>query len=248
MTQDAKKTLETLGLSPKATDVYLACLKLGPSPVRKIAVVAGINRGTTYDILKVLIEFGLVSYVHKEKHQYFVGESPEKLRDLVEARARELDTTRQTLEVAIPELKSMHDNASGKPVARYYEGFSGVRHILEDVIETTAAASEKEYVVYSSAGIRSYLYKLYPKFTDDRIRAGIKVRVIAIGAGGETRGLDERKWLPTQESSPTYQLIYPGKLALITVDASDVPLGVTIEDNHLANVQRLIFDSLWQRL
>ncbi len=243
-----RQTLQSLGLSPKEIDVYLACLKLGPSPVRKIALAADINRGTTYDVLKGLVEAGLVSYYHQDKHQYFIAEDPAKLREVVGARARELEETKAQIEEVIPQLKSLHDNATGKPVARYYEGFAGVRHILRDVIATCAETDDKCYAVYSSADIRPLLYKLYPGFTDDRIKAGIQVRVIALGPGGETRGLDERKWLPTKEPTPTYQIVYPGKLALITVDASGTPRGVTIEDANLATTQRTLFDALWEKL
>src|SRR3989338_8596156 len=99
-----RQTLQSLGLSPKEIDVYLACLKLGPSPVRKIAVVAGINRGTTYDVLKGLVEAGLVSYYHQDKHQYFIAEDPAKLREVVGARARELEATKAQIEEVIPQL------------------------------------------------------------------------------------------------------------------------------------------------
>ena len=59
------------GLSDKEVKVYLALLELGPSPVRKVAGKAGVNRGTTYDILKSLRDQGLAGYYHKDKHQYF---------------------------------------------------------------------------------------------------------------------------------------------------------------------------------
>lgn len=240
--------LKQLGFSDKDCAVYLACLKLGPSPVRKIAQAAGINRGTTYDILRWLITQGLVSYYHQQKRQYFIAEDPAKLQEVVRRRTEEIAATKAALADAVPQLRSMHDTAGGKPVARFSEGHTGVKGILQDVIATCRTAGVKEYAVYSSALIREHLYKLYPNFTDDRIKAGIEVKVIALGAGGETRGLDERKWLKTEAPAPTYQIIYPGKLALITVDGSGTPLGVTIEDANLSQTQRVLFDALWEKL
>ena len=69
--------LKQLGFSEKEIKVYLTLLKSGPSSVRTLAQVSGINRGTTYDILKSLIAQGLVSYYNKAAHQYFTAESPE---------------------------------------------------------------------------------------------------------------------------------------------------------------------------
>lgn len=240
--------LKQLGFSDKDSAVYLACLKLGPSPVRKIAQAAGINRGTTYDILRFLISLGLVSYYHQAKRQYFIAEDPAKLQEVVRRRAEELSATREALADAIPQLRSMHDTAGGKPVARFSEGHIGVKGILVDVIATCQAAKVNEYAVYSSILIREHLYRLYPNFTKDRIKAEIQVKVIALGAGGETRGLDQRKWLKTEEPAPTYQIVYPGKLALITVDGSGTPIGVTIEDENLSQTQRVLFDALWEKL
>ena len=243
-----ENVLKQLGFSDKEVVVYLACLRLGPSPVRRIAQEAGINRGTTYDILRAFISDGLVSYYHQEKKQYFIAEDPGKLTDVVRRREEELTALRQTLADAVPQLRSMHNTAGGKPVARFSEGHAGVKGILADVIAVCRTAQPREYLVHSSAVIREHLYKLYPNFTKDRIKAGIKVKVIALGPGGETRGLDERRWLPTTEPAPTNQIIYAEKFALITVDGSGTPLGVTIEDANLARTQRLLFNALWEKL
>ena len=50
--------LSKFGLSDKEIEVYLTLLSLGPAPVRKIAIESGVNRGTTYDILKKFTKCG----------------------------------------------------------------------------------------------------------------------------------------------------------------------------------------------
>src|SRR3989344_608458 len=108
-----ENVLKQLGFSDKEVVVYLACLRLGPSPVRRIAQEAGINRGTTHDILRAFINSGLVSYYHQEKKQYFIAEDPGKLTDVVRRREEELTALRQTLADAVPQLRSMHNTAGG---------------------------------------------------------------------------------------------------------------------------------------
>ena len=56
MTPATEKALAMLGLSAKETAVYTALLSLGPASVRKVGETAGINRGTTYDALRILQE------------------------------------------------------------------------------------------------------------------------------------------------------------------------------------------------
>ncbi|MCK4799448.1 TrmB family transcriptional regulator, partial [Candidatus Parcubacteria bacterium] len=47
-----EKSLHEFGLKEKEIKIYLALLDLGPSSIRKIAELAKVNRGTSYDILK----------------------------------------------------------------------------------------------------------------------------------------------------------------------------------------------------
>ncbi|MFA5107717.1 MAG: helix-turn-helix domain-containing protein [Patescibacteria group bacterium] len=244
-----EQTLEKLGFSEKESAVYLALLRRGPSAVRALASEAGINRGTTYDILKSLREQGLVSYYHQDTHQYFVAEDPEKLTALLESKQRLLAETKSELSRLIPELKSTYDKQGEKPVAKYYDGIKGITTILRDVIETMAKApAPKEYYVYSSADIRKYLYQDFPDFTEERKKRNIHVKIIALGEGGKPLGLDERRWLRQKKGAPTYIIIYDHKTAHISVAKDGTPRGIIIEDAGLAQTQRVLFEQLWKTL
>jgi hypothetical protein len=118
---------------------------------------------------------------------------------------------------------------------------------LQDVLDTCEASDELNYRIYSSSGIREYLYEDFPTFSDVRIGKGIAVKAIAFGEGGELRGLDERKWLKSEVSTPTYIIIYPGKTAYISLDAKNELVGVVIENEGICETQKVIFDSLWDK-
>lgn len=242
-------TLRKLGLDDKQVAIYLELLKSGPSPVRKIAFAARVNRGTTYDILKGLMHLGLVSYFHQDTHTHFTAEDPVSLAKLAKERQKELERTQEEIERAIPELKSLIDRDGGKPVVKFYEGSRGARSILEDVLETVSPLMPREYCAYSSATIKQHLYRAYPEFSDDRIKRGIRVKVISIGEGGELRGLDQRKWLSKDENgAPTYFILYGPKVAMISTDKDHDPLGVIIENGAIAQTHRFLFDKLWDSL
>jgi sugar-specific transcriptional regulator TrmB len=245
-----EKVLKNLGLNDKEIKIYLACLRLGPSPVRKIAQESGVNRGTAYDILRSLIKLGLVSYYHKDKNQYFIAENPEKLKEALDQKQKDLEKTKLEISEIIPQLRSIYDDASNEPVVKFYEGELGIKKVLQDVLSHCDKSQDqnKEYYVYSSSTLKKYLYDTYPEFSNDRIKANIKVKVISIGPGGETRGLDERKWLTRKESAPTYTLIYNGKVAMISVDLNNKPIGVIIEDFNIFQTQRILFEFIWEKL
>lgn len=239
--------LKKLGFSDKSAQIYLVLLSLGPSSVRNLADYCGLNRGTTYDNLKWLQDEGLVSFYHKDSKQTFVAEEPEKLQALVKTRENELQKVNNKLEKFIPELQALYNSGGERPVARYYER-SELNNILADVLETCENSEEKIYRIYSAEGIRNYLYENFPSFSDARVAKNISVKAIAVGEGGELRGLDERKWLDSEDKNPTYIIIYPGKTAYISLDAKNEPIGVVIENVGICQMQKLIFDNLWEKL
>jgi len=240
--------LKQLGFSEKEIKIYLALLKSGPSSVRTLAQTSGINRGTTYDILKSLKENSLVSFYHKDTKQFFVAEDPSALHKNLEHRIDNLEEVRGHLTSAIPELKSLFNAAGDKPVVKYYEGFSGAKTVLSDVLETTELSKEKQYCVFSSDAIREYLYKAFPNFTKERIRKKIKVKAVGVGHKGTIAELSEKKSLNAKKSSPTYILIYPGKVAMISINSSKKPIALIVEDEALFLTQQQLFDFIWQAL
>lgn len=244
------ENLRQLGLGEKEISVYLALISAGPTPVRTLAQKAGVNRGTTYDILKGLIDEGLVSYYKQynrsDKKQYFIAEPPQNILDAIENKKRSLESLKLDLKKSLPEIESLYEKSGAKPVAKYYEGSSGLRIILQDVIATMKQGGE--YYVYSSADIKEYLYKAYPNFNDDRIEGGIANKVIAFGKGGELAGLDQRKCLVQEHDAPTYMLIYNGKVAMISLSGSGEPVGVIMEDQGLYETQKMIFEFVWHKL
>ena len=241
-----EKTLRQFGLKEKEVKIYLTLLSFGPSSVRKISQESKINRGTSYDILKKLIEMGLVSYYEKKSHQYFAPEDPAKIISILEEREKEIIKTKKEVLKTIPDLQSLYSNILQKPFVKYYEGYSGTKEILKDVLRITSKLEDKEYFVYSAESIREYLYKSFKSFSEERIEKDIKVKVIALGKGGELRGKDERKWLDNNdENAPNYIIIYGNKVAFISIGPTGEPIGTIIEDKATSQMQRIIFKYLW---
>ena len=240
--------LKKIGLNDKEISLYLELLKNGPQSVRSLAQSSGINRGTTYDLLKKLMESKLVSYYQQEKKQKFVAEDPEKIRQFLETKEKEFEKLKNEVKEAIPELKSIYLKSEDRPVSRYYEGYEGIKTILLDLLETMKKEVDKTYYAYSSQDIKFHLYKKFPKYTEERVKNKINVKVISIGSGGEDAPLSERKWLSKKEGSPSYILIYDRKVAMISLGADGDPLGIIIEDKNVAETQKMIFNFVWNNL
>lgn len=240
--------LKNFGLNEKEIAVYLALLKLGSAPVRRIAEQAEINRTTVHDILNKLIDQGLVSFVDKEKHRYFTSEPPEHLLHSLKVRQQKIKGVEDDIKDILPELKSLYEKSESRPKAKYFEGDTGLRAVMEDVISSVSRRKDRRYYVYSSSAIRDTVHRVFPDWNQERIKHKISVQTISIGPGGVLHGMDERKWISKYEGSPTYTMIYAGKTALISLNNNKEPIGVVVEDENTYKTNEMIFNALWEKL
>lgn len=249
MTTSKTTTLSQLGLDKRQVQVYQSLHKLGPASIRDVAAEAGINRGSTYETLKQLVTKGLVSYLPKGRRRVFQAEDPERLLSLAESKQQALTQAMEELRKdIIPALKQARPEFSPGSV-HFYEGDEGVELVLRDILKSTARNADKGYAVISTKTLRQHLYRPFPNFTRQRVQEGIRVRVIAVGEGGDDAELAERKWLPAGEGTDaSYIAIYPPKVAMITLADRDYPVVVIIDSAAIASTQQLLFDTLWQLL
>lgn len=245
-----EQTLQKLDLSPKESKVYLALLGSGPASLRAVAEDIELNRGTTYDALKALMNKGLVSFYDKDKKQHFVAEDPENLVTILREKRREVAKTKKELAKILPDLQARFEKGDEKPSVKLYESREGAKAVLEDVLRVMTNEKKKEYYVYSSftRDMREHLYRDFESFSDRRVALGIAVKTIGPPAGGKLRGLDERRSLPKLEKAPSYIIVYGPKVAILSFSKENYLMSVLIEDSGLAETQKLLFDTLWQTL
>ncbi len=246
MTTSDDLAFSAIGLVPREIQIYKALLQLGPASIRDVAAESGINRGTAYETLKKLAEKGIVNYFPRGKRRFFQAESPERLLSLGEERQSAIEIAIQQLrEEIVPSLKQAQPEMNLGNV-RFYEGYDGVALVLGDILETTETELEPSYSVISTQRLREHLYKPFPNFTRQRVNKGIKVRVIAVGEGGDDAELAERKWLPGGKASDaSYIAIYPPKVAMITLARPNYPVVIIIDSEAIASTQQIMFNTLW---
>ena len=247
--------LKDLGLSAKEIAVFTALLDIGPSDVRGITARSGINRGTAYDVLENLESQGLVVKSEHGSRLKFSPISPVQLVEVLKAKQAKLQKFQTQVEESLPELMARFGQAGGKPKVSVWEGKNGIRTILADVLESVSREKQKEYLVFSASGLRQDVYKAMPEFSKERIKKHISVKTIALGDGGRLVGLDARKWL---DFSPpfkggagggmTYEIIYARKVAHLSLGETGNPMGVIIENYGIFETQKLVFESLWEKL
>jgi sugar-specific transcriptional regulator TrmB len=238
--ESKEQILKEYGLSDNEVKVYLASLSLGTSKVNEISKKGRMLRTTTYEVLKALVEQGLVSYVIKSGVRYFEAADPGKLVSILEERKRGIKSI-------MPELQSLMASVTEKPAIEVYEGRAGLKTILDDIINS----KPEEILTLSSSKILETLTYYFPQWIRRRVKAGIYARILQQEAMATKKlkrkdraQLREIRFLPKEFKINTHIQIYGSKVAILTL-RKDSLIGVIIENKDIAETQRSLFDVLW---
>lgn len=231
--------LTDLGMTRKEAKLYLACLEIGSGTVMKISRKSGISRGSTYDILEEMLDKGLVSKIHKDKHMLFTAVDPEVIQKRFQSNVR-------NFELAMPELTGLFHKHS-RPRVRYFEGIEGIKRVYEDTL--TATTDILNYA--NSKEIRIH----WPTYDNDYVKKRIEKDIYLKGIAPDDNygkkvkkedgaSLRQTKLLPEKEYKFTNEInIYDNKVAITSFGNELV--GVIIESKEISDTQRDIFKMAW---
>ena len=247
------KELKKLGLKDKEASVYLACLELGPSPVQVISRKAKVVRATTYVVLEVLMNYGLVTKYKEGKKTLFSAEPPRQLTRLLEKRREEIDEKKHDLDQILPELQVLMKSAGGRPSVRYFTGKEGLHVIRQEIL----MYSNYGDIIYNFTPA-DYVNALFPAneetFHKQRSAKKIKARTI-FTTRSETlkrtlfsrspEDLNERRFIdPKHFPFSSGISIFRDRFAIGNF-AGNKAMGVIIENESMADAMTAIHKLAW---
>ncbi|MBT6773943.1 hypothetical protein HOA91_01090 [Candidatus Woesearchaeota archaeon] len=239
---EKETVLKKFGLTEKEIKVFLANLELGQATVNEIANKSNTFRTYSYDILKSLMEKGLVRYFIKSGVKYFETVEPEKLINILHEKEDQIKSI-------LPELKLLRAKTTEKPKVEFYEGKEGVKTIHEDIIKT----KPKEVLVYGNTEKHYEVMQWYfPRYLKERVKNKIKARVITEETkftkekikGLEKKELRRTRFFPKGFTFPTLKYIYSNKVAMISLGKNIV--GIVTENKDVAEAEAMAFELLWK--
>lgn len=236
---EINQILMEYGLNEKEAKIYLSNLKLGNAKVNEIAKEAKVLRETTYFILKSLIEKGLVSYVIKSGVKYFEAADPHKLIEILKEKETKISGI-------LPDLLKLKKTIKEKPNVELYEGKSGLKTVIDDLIKT-------EEPIYTFSCTQSLIQKLqfyFPNYIKRRIKAKIPIKVLTEKTPETVRlkqtgrkELREVKFITKKYKFPNAIYIYGNKIALLDLEKNLT--GIIIKDLDLNKTFKAIFNIIW---
>lgn len=238
--QEILSILEEFGLSDKEAKVYLALLELGQSNVTRLADRAGINRVTTYHLLESLLNKGIAKSIKKDKIQNFVAVEPKSLISLLKEKEGKLKSI-------LPELEAKIGLVGKKPYVELYEGKKGITSMLDILIDN----SKEEVLAYGNFNIVEMSIE-YQSLHWRKTRLSKNIKMKAIMDKLEAEFLQDPKWKKLTEFKilrnlgkiSTWTFVSGNMVGILT--AKKELTGVLIENEEIADTQKLIFETLWK--
>ena len=238
MENQVYKDLMTAGLSEKEARVYIASIKLGKSSIQKIAKLSKVNRATTYVLIDILIDRGLMTTVTEGKKRYFSVESPAKLSLLYQKERNDLSRKEIALRYLVPQLTEIFENTRGglNSKVKFYNGEQGLKAYREELIKSK---DKKVYLMYNYEQINKYIHSKYinPKITSDFIKRKVSKK-IETNLLVSTENIEEFKKLKLS-SDPNLNIIDISKFKYgeaVDISSFDNKLFITSLEENLLTV------------
>lgn len=234
-----------LGLSQKESQVYLAAVTSGPTNIKNLSRLSGVNRTTIYPIFERLKSLGLMSLDLRGFKKFYVAESPQRLKSI-------LETKQQKFFGVIDQLQAMYTLQPGDTQIKSYEGLAAIKSVYESLL--TEVKAGEDYLIISS-GLK--WYELDPKFFDKFLarRALLDIKVRAIMTKGwfseiykkKRTVLNEKVRLFPESTNFTANIVViPSKIVIHQLE--DPVWAMVIENKNIITVFQQIFEFVWNQL
>ncbi len=244
--------LQDIGFSEKEARVYLVLVSVGAQPASVIAERVKINRTTTYDVLNVLIQKGLVSSVEKGSVTLFKCLDPKELLNYLEREKIEhfkaLSRHQKQIEHFLPALISLQNPESNKPKVLFYEGEKGMRQAYEDTLTSSGDILAYANVEEMHKGLPNFFPEYYK-------RRGVqkKIHIKAIMPDNEfsiqrsKKDTDENResvLIPRGEFDFSPEInIYDDKVLIASWREK---MAIIIQSKEIADAHRTIYKLAWK--
>lgn len=234
-----KYILRDIGLSENETEIYLIILDLGEVTVYEIANQSKMQRPNIYDTIKKLREKGLVSSIKKGKKIYFKAVSPEILLSMLKTKESNL------LEI-LPELIKTYETKKIKPLIEVFEGFDGLKRVMEDMIK-----EKTEIWIFSGAEINSFLKKIpdfqLKNYLKQKEILGIKTYILYSKGIKPISGPDYKiKELPYEGLETVSYMVYRDRIVIGIW--SEIPIVIRIIDENVSRIWKIAIKHIWNSI
>lgn len=238
--------LKRIGLSQTEAALYLALLRIGASNVQRLIAETGFYKANTYDALERMCEKGIISKVIEGKKRVYQLQPPNSLIEFIQKKKSEVDEQENIAKRLAKQVELRQRHTITPETAVVLRGLSGVKQIYSEII------SEKlDYLAFggpkeSDTIIGSHYWQnLHVKQKEHRIAARmIFHRSLRGWVGLIPKDIVQLRFFDEEFEPLTETTVYGTKVAFVVW--TEKPIVTIINNEHVANSYRQIFEILWK--
>lgn len=236
--------LQKLGLKENEAQIYLAGLKLGPTVISNLSKETGLKRTNVYALVNNLMEKGLFSLKESGFKQFYLAESPENLKNLVEQKTDQL--------INFLESKIEKNRNTGTNNFFHFKGVGGMKNAFTSMLGDLKKG-DFYYVVSDGDRWFNTDKKFFEKFMQKRAKLNLNLKLMLIDNEFGQYSLkyqknynEKVKLLPKGTKIETNLVFTPYRM--LTNQISEPHLTTIIENPETSFAQKQIFDIAWKNL
>lgn len=249
------KDIADTGLTKEQAVVYEVLLKLGESPASTLAKAiptgTSLSRPLVYKVLEELIQLDLAQKSDATgKVATFTPKHPVGISKVIDEQKERIERTKKQFIATSGKLSSLFNLSVGKPGVQFYEGKDGVWEVLMDSLTAT-----EEILAYSDIdAVVKFIPDLNAEYAVMREDKGVAKRAFVIDTPQSRNFLKsydptytKQKLIKAKAGAAAFSTtmqIYDNKVSYITL-TDEYLVGIIITDQHIANTQKYLFESLW---
>jgi len=244
-----QQILQQIGLSEEQSLIYNALLERGYATARVLSEQSNVKRGMVYKTLEQLEALELVEKKDEPGSvSVFFPKHPSALKELLIEREHNLNAEKKALGEAMGQLTSQFNLVSGKPNVLFYEGKEGLGQVVEDSLY----AKTEVYSYLDAENLEKYLHNVNKRYMKKREKLNVRKKLLMVDtpfarsfASVPPQSVTEVKLIKLNVANfATVMQIYDNKVSYLTLKP-DTMIGAIIEDKHIYEMHKALFEHTW---
>ncbi len=238
--------LKKIGLSHSEATLYLVLFRLGTSSVKTLIEETGFYKSNAYEALERLCEKGIVSKIIENGKRFYQIQKPETFLELINKKKYDLEKEEEIATKIIKDVENIKKQFNTTETASVFRGIAGVKQIYSEIIN-----SKLDYLVFGSPKesetvIGDYYWQnLHLKQKEFKIKAKmIFHKSLRNWEKIMPKNVVELRFLDEEFEPLTETTVYGKKVAFVVW--TDNPVVTIINNEHVANSYRQLFNLLWK--
>lgn len=222
-------------------------MEIGPCGASLLARELGFPRQSIYSILQKMLDQGLIEQTAYKSNKIFIAD-PNQILNFIDNTTKTLNKTKSELEELIPKMHEKH-NSKSIPKVRYYDQKTGVRRLLENILEQYSKSNIKEFRGYGINRFKGVVDDFLYEFVKKRFSYGVETKLLIAKEDDDFEITDESnrygrtiKRMNIKEQEAGLYLV-GDRIYLFSYKNN---MGMVIEDEAIAKLLTDVFDSHWK--